>query len=167
MCFHSACTCARFRLCQIATSAISGNTPVPGGLSVTSAVSQWRGETLQTPSLRNTDIWYESLRPVCGNAPYKSYMTSTTRHQLCINNKHASVIFTSIQRMYVSMSFLSHSPALPPSPLKAPAALNSMCHRKRQTGRDRLDTHKKKDTRVRGWRMDKPDDNDRITTFGV
>lgn len=162
MCFHSVSMCARFRLCQIATSAISINTPVPRALSVTSAVSQWGGETLQTPSLRNTDSWHESPRPVCGNAPYKSYMTSTTRHvcilQQCINNKHASVIFTSRQRMYMCVSFLSHIPELPLCPIE------STCSTKldvppRKTDRVRQTRHKK------GQEKDRPDDNDRIMTL--
>lgn len=47
-----------------------------------------------------------------------------------INNKHASVIFSSIQRMYMFVS-LCLTPLHSPSVLvKASAAVNSMCHKK-------------------------------------
>lgn len=110
MCFHSVSMCATFRLCQITTSAISGSTPVPGGLSVTSAVSQWRGETLQTPSLRNTDCCNEIARPVCVKAPYKSHMTSTTRHHM-----HTSmpVSYSQAWRHCISQCFLASLPRTP------------------------------------------------------
>jgi len=75
--------CVRIRLCQIATSAISGNTSVPGGLSVTPAVSRGRGETRLTSSLT-------AVRAVCGNTLYKSYMTLCMLLH-CIINKHADI----------------------------------------------------------------------------
>lgn len=44
--------CATFTLYQITTSAIRKHTPVAGGLSVTSSVSQWKGENSHTQTYR-------------------------------------------------------------------------------------------------------------------
>lgn len=137
MWFLSVSMCARLRLCQITTSAISRNTPVCGGLSVTFSVSQWRGETLQTTSLRNTDSWkplacvWECTHSINHTWPAPPGTICMLQH--CINNKHASVIFTSIQRMYMFASLCLTPLHSPNVLLKAPAAVNSMCHRKRQT----------------------------------
>lgn len=167
MWFLSVSMCARLRLCQITTSAISRNTPVCGGLSVTFSVSQWRGETLQTTSLRNTDSWkplacvWECTHRINHTWPAPPGTICMLQH--CINNKHASVIFTSIQRMYIFASLCLTPLHSPNVLLKAPAAVNSMCHRKRQTVRDRLNP--KKDMKVQVWRMDKPDNNDRIVVY--
>lgn len=61
--------------------------------------------------------------------------------------------------MFVS-SYLTPPPPSPSVLLKAPAAVNSMCHRKDRQGE--TDSMQKNDKEVQVWRMDKPDDRARI-----
>lgn len=108
------------RLCQIASSAVSGNTSEPEGLSVTPAASRRGGEILLTPPLRDTESRCD--RPQCGNTLYKSYMTRI-QSSIC----YCAALITS------TLGFLFPLPCTPGmSSLKAPAALNSIYHRKKR-----------------------------------
>lgn len=76
--------------------------------------------------------------------------------KLYINNKRASVIFSSIQRMYMFVS-LCLTPLHSPNVLvKAPAAVNSMCHKK-----------DKKDRKIQseGVGLDQPHNIDKIALY--
>lgn len=110
MCLQSSSKCVRLRLCQIATSAIRGSADVPGGLSVTPAVSRGRGEILLTSPLRNTDRLH-GLRHSWVSKHTVQIIHDQNYACCCAALITWTPVFMDIQKMHVSL-FLSHSPAL-------------------------------------------------------
>lgn len=132
MCFLLMSMCGRITLCQITTSATSRHC---SWQSVTSSLSQWKGDfrllhTVIIYSMKALDWCLRMNLPINHTWPAPPGTTFMYMLRHCINKKHTSVIFTQIERMYMSVSLYITPLHSPNVLLKASAAVNSICHSK-------------------------------------